>query len=41
MTGFWIAGAAINLVFFGALVWWALRNWKRGAPPPTDRDDAG
>jgi len=37
MSGFWIAGIAVNLVFFGALVWWGVRNWRgRG-----DRDDRG
>jgi hypothetical protein len=40
MTAFWIAGAAINLVFFGALAWWAVRNWRRGTRPPDDRHDA-
>lgn len=37
MTGFWIAGAAINLIFFGALAWWALRNWRQGRQD--DRDE--
>lgn len=39
MTAFWIAGIGINLVFFGALAWWAVRNWRRGTPPRRDRGE--
>lgn len=39
MTAFWITGAAINLLFFGALLWWAVRNWRRGPRRDRGRDD--
>jgi hypothetical protein len=32
MTGFWIAGITINLVFLGAIAWWAVRSWRQGRP---------
>jgi hypothetical protein len=28
MTAFWVVGIGINLVFAGALLWWAVRNWR-------------
>lgn len=37
MTAFWVVGIGINLVFAGALVWWAVRNW-RGSSGETARD---
>lgn len=33
MTMFWIVGIGINVVAFCALIWWAVRNWRR-----SDRD---
>lgn len=28
MTAFWVIGIAINVVFAGALIWWAVRAWR-------------
>ncbi len=38
MTGFWIAGIAINVAGLAALVWWAARNWRRDADPDARQD---
>lgn len=29
MTAFWISGIAINLLFFGLLVRWAVKSWRQ------------
>lgn len=39
MTAFWIVGIGVNVVFFGALAWWAMRNWKQGERTKRERDD--
>jgi hypothetical protein len=41
MNAFWAIGIGVNLVAFAALVWWAVKNWRRGgvARPPGERDD--
>ena len=42
MNAFWAIGIGVNLVAFAALLYWALRNWRRGDArrPPGPRDDA-
>lgn len=40
MSAFWIAGIGINAICFGALIYWALKNWRRdneSATKPRDK----
>ena len=41
MTAFWVIGIGINLVFAGAVLWWAVRNWRdsRGDAARDERTD--
>ncbi len=41
MTGFWIAGIALNVVLAGLAAWWVLRNMRapRRDDPPGRKED--
>lgn len=30
MTAFWVIGIGINVVVMAAVVYWAVKNWRRG-----------
>ena len=41
MTGFWIAGIALNVVLAGLAAWWVLRSMRapRRDDPPGRKED--
>lgn len=41
MNAFWIAGIAINLVGFAAVVFWARKAWKQSDDERRRRDGDG